>query len=81
MAAAVITSGYGPAVLQFLLINGTLRSDSSKVIYEDPENPNISWMVTADQKDFYAVLEGNEGKIARLHRQENGQLTKQEVIN
>ena len=81
MAAAVITSGYGPAVLQFLLINGTLRSDSSKVIYEDPENPNISWMVTADQKYFYAFLEGNEGKIARLHRQENGQLTKQEVIN
>ena len=80
--SAVITSGYGPAILQFLIVNGTLSSSSGKVVYEDPENPNMSWMVTADQKDFYAALESeSEGKIARLRRQPNGQLTKQEVIN
>ena len=80
--SAVITSGYGPTILQFLIINGTLKNDEAKVVYEDPENPNMSWMVTADQKDFYAALESvSEGKIARLRRQEDGQLTKQEVIN
>ena len=79
--SAVITSGYGPAILQFLIINGTLQKDPEKV-YQDPENPHMSWMVTADQKDFYTVLESaSEGKIARLRRLENGQLTKQEVIN
>ena len=80
--SAVITSGYAPAILQFLLINGSLKKKDSKVIHEDPENPNISWMVTADQKDFYAAVEhSKDGKIARLRREENGQLTKQEVIN
>ena len=80
-ASAVITSGYGQAILQFLVINGTLKKEA-KVVYEDLANPNMSWMVTADQKDFYAALESvSEGKIARLRRQPSGQLTKQEVIN
>merc|ERR1712018_168162 len=39
-------------------------------------------MVTADQKDFYAAFESeSEGKIARLRRLENGQLTQQEVVS
>ena len=78
-ASAVLTSGYGETIFQFLIINGSLKKDSK--VYQDPENPNISWMVTADQKDFYAAFESeSEGKIARLRRLENGQLTQQEVI-